>query len=106
MVSQSCNPSHSGGSDQEDRGTKPACANSSQDPISTNKLGVVALPVTPALRKAEAGPPQSRLALGKTARPYLKNNPKAKMCAGISQVLERLSGKQEALSSNSTTTSK
>jgi hypothetical protein len=30
------NPSYSGGRDQEDRGTKPAQANSSRDPISKN----------------------------------------------------------------------
>jgi hypothetical protein len=31
-----CNPGDSGGRDQEDRGSKPAQANSSQDPISKN----------------------------------------------------------------------
>jgi hypothetical protein len=33
-VAHSCNPSYSGGRDQEDRGSKPVQANSSQDPIS------------------------------------------------------------------------
>jgi hypothetical protein len=33
-VAHSCNPSYSGGKDQEDCGSKPAQANSSQDPIS------------------------------------------------------------------------
>jgi hypothetical protein len=33
-VAHSCNPSCSGGRDQEDCGSKPAWANSSQDPIS------------------------------------------------------------------------
>jgi hypothetical protein len=33
-VTHACNPSHSGGRDQEDRSSKPAWANSSQDPIS------------------------------------------------------------------------
>jgi hypothetical protein len=35
-VDHNCNPSHSGGSDQEDRSPKPAWTNSSQDPISKN----------------------------------------------------------------------
>jgi hypothetical protein len=33
-VTHACNPSYSGGRDQEDRSSKPAWANSSQDPIS------------------------------------------------------------------------
>jgi hypothetical protein len=33
-MAHACNPSYSGGRDQEDRGSKPAWANSSQDPIS------------------------------------------------------------------------
>jgi hypothetical protein len=33
-VAHTCNPSYSGGRDQEDRGSKPAQANSSGDPIS------------------------------------------------------------------------
>jgi hypothetical protein len=33
LVAHSCNPSYSGGRHQEDPGLKPACANSSQDPI-------------------------------------------------------------------------
>jgi hypothetical protein len=32
-VAHTGNPSYSGGRDQEDRGSKPAGANSSQDPI-------------------------------------------------------------------------
>jgi hypothetical protein len=32
-VAHACNPSYSGGTDQEDRGSKPVQANSSQDPI-------------------------------------------------------------------------
>jgi hypothetical protein len=32
-----CNPSYSGGRDQEDRGLKPAQAKSSRDPISKKK---------------------------------------------------------------------
>jgi hypothetical protein len=32
-VAHSCNPSYSGGRDQEDHGLKPAQANSSKDPI-------------------------------------------------------------------------
>jgi hypothetical protein len=32
-VAHTCNPSYSGGRDQEDCGSKPAQANSSQDPI-------------------------------------------------------------------------
>jgi hypothetical protein len=33
LVSHTCNLSHSGGRDQEDRGSKPAQASSSRDPI-------------------------------------------------------------------------
>jgi hypothetical protein len=36
LVAHTCNPNYSGGRDQEDRGSKPAQANSSQDPISKN----------------------------------------------------------------------
>jgi hypothetical protein len=35
-VVYACNPSYSGGRDQEDGGLKPAWANSSRDPISKN----------------------------------------------------------------------
>jgi hypothetical protein len=35
-VARACNPSYSGGRDKEDYGSKPAWANSSQDPISKN----------------------------------------------------------------------
>jgi hypothetical protein len=35
-VAHVCNPSYSGGRDQEDHGFKPAQANSSQDPILKN----------------------------------------------------------------------
>jgi hypothetical protein len=43
-VAHTCNPSYSGGRDQEDRGLKPAPANSSQDTISktsSQKIGLV-----------------------------------------------------------------
>jgi hypothetical protein len=33
-VAHACNPSYSGGRDQEDCGLKPVQANSSQDPVS------------------------------------------------------------------------
>jgi hypothetical protein len=36
-VAHACNPSYSGGRDQEDGSLKPAQANSSQDPILKNK---------------------------------------------------------------------
>jgi hypothetical protein len=35
-VAHTCNPSYSGGRDQEDHGSKPAWVNSSQDPILKN----------------------------------------------------------------------
>jgi hypothetical protein len=42
LVALACNPSYSGGRDQEDCGLKPAWANSSQDPIlKKNKKGLV-----------------------------------------------------------------
>jgi hypothetical protein len=37
-VTNACNPSYSGGRDQEDLGLKPAQANSSQDPISKKPI--------------------------------------------------------------------
>jgi hypothetical protein len=46
LVAHACNPSYSGGRDQEDHSSKPARANSLQDPISkkpiTKRAGVVA----------------------------------------------------------------
>jgi hypothetical protein len=33
LVTHDCNPSYSGGRDQEDHGSKPAQGNSSRDPI-------------------------------------------------------------------------
>jgi hypothetical protein len=36
-VAHACNPSYSRGKDEEDRGLKPARANSSRDPISKKK---------------------------------------------------------------------
>jgi hypothetical protein len=50
-VAHACNPSYSGGRDQEDHGLKPAQANSSRDPISektfTERAGGVARGVGP-----------------------------------------------------------
>jgi hypothetical protein len=43
-VAHTCNPSYSGGKEQEDHGSKPARANSSLDPISKKpftKIGLV-----------------------------------------------------------------
>jgi hypothetical protein len=37
-VAQACTPGDSGGKDQEDHGSKPACANSSRDPISKKSI--------------------------------------------------------------------
>jgi hypothetical protein len=38
VLPDACNPSYSGGRDQEDRASKPAQANSSQDPISKKAI--------------------------------------------------------------------
>jgi hypothetical protein len=51
-VAHFCNPSYSGGRDQEDHGSKPAQANSSRDPIlkkhpSLKRAGGVARGVDP-----------------------------------------------------------
>jgi hypothetical protein len=51
-VAHACNPSYSGGRDQEDQGSKPAQANSSQDLIlkkilHKNRTGGVAQGVGP-----------------------------------------------------------
>jgi hypothetical protein len=37
-VAHTCNPRYSGGRDQENRGWKPAWANSSEDPISKKPI--------------------------------------------------------------------
>jgi hypothetical protein len=37
LVAHTCSPSYSGGRDQEDRGSKLAWANSSQDPVLKKK---------------------------------------------------------------------
>jgi hypothetical protein len=37
-VAHTCNPSYSGGKDQEDRGSKPAWANGLRDPISKKRI--------------------------------------------------------------------
>jgi hypothetical protein len=67
-VAHTCNPSYSGGRDQEDQGSKPAWANSLQDPI-------------------------------------LKN-PTQKRAGGVTQVVERLPSKHEALNLNPSTANK
>jgi hypothetical protein len=38
MVAHACNPTYSGGRDQEDHGSKPVQASSSQDPVSTKPI--------------------------------------------------------------------
>jgi hypothetical protein len=42
-VPHTYNPSYSGGRDHEDRGSKPALANSSQDPISKTPITIIGL---------------------------------------------------------------
>jgi hypothetical protein len=53
-VTQACNPSHSGGRDQEARSSKPAQANSARDPKNPShtkkKAGGVAQGVGPELK--------------------------------------------------------
>jgi hypothetical protein len=53
-VAYACYPSYSGGRDQENRGSKPAQANSLQDPIlkipNTKKAGGVAQGVGPEIQ--------------------------------------------------------
>jgi hypothetical protein len=39
-VAHACNPSYSGGRDQEDRGSKPAQANSYREPILKKKAKI------------------------------------------------------------------
>jgi hypothetical protein len=50
-VAHTCNPSYSGGRDQEDHSSKPAQANSSRDPISKKpsqrRAGGVVLGIDP-----------------------------------------------------------
>jgi hypothetical protein len=64
LVPHACNPSYSGGKDQEDCGSKPTQANSSGDPISKNpsqkRAGGVAKGVGPEFKpKTECFPPKS-----------------------------------------------
>jgi hypothetical protein len=51
LVDHTCNPSYSGGRDQEDQGSKPDRANSPREPISKNphkkRTGGVAQVVAP-----------------------------------------------------------
>jgi hypothetical protein len=51
LVAHTCNPSYSGGRDQEDHGSKPAQANSVRDPIlkipNTKRVGGMAQGVGP-----------------------------------------------------------
>jgi hypothetical protein len=42
LVAHACNPSYSGGRDQEDQGSKPAGANSLQDPVSIKSITKIA----------------------------------------------------------------
>jgi hypothetical protein len=52
-VAHACNPSYSGGRDQEDHGSKPAQTNSSQDPILKKlitKIGLMKWLTVKALR--------------------------------------------------------
>jgi hypothetical protein len=53
-VAHTCNPSYSGGRDQDDYSSKPAQANISRDPISkipnANRAGGVAQGVSPAFK--------------------------------------------------------
>jgi hypothetical protein len=42
-LAHACNPSYSGGRDQEDRGSKPAWTNSLQDPISKKPFTIKGL---------------------------------------------------------------
>jgi hypothetical protein len=63
LVAHACNPSYSGGSDQEDCSSKPDQANSSRDPISKKthhkRAGGVAQVQTPVLRGAGGGEAQN-----------------------------------------------
>jgi hypothetical protein len=52
--------------------------------------------------EAEVGRSQSKAALGKSIRLYLKNN-LSKKTVGVAQMLEHLPSKCEALSSNTST---
>jgi hypothetical protein len=67
LVAHSCNPSYSGGSDQEDCSSKPTWANSLTDPISKNpsqKTGLVECPKVKALSSnpcTPEPPPQKKI---------------------------------------------
>jgi hypothetical protein len=74
-VAHTCNPNYSGGGEQVGHYSRPAWANSCQDPISISKPGVVMHVCKPSYEgshRQEGLCP--RLALGKNKTPYLKNN--------------------------------
>jgi hypothetical protein len=87
QVAHTCNPSYSGGRDQEDHGSKPALANSLRDPISKK-------PITKkkkAIRMAQCGGPEFRSQYQKKKQnPKLNSYPSPPDTMGWSPLLASL----------------
>jgi hypothetical protein len=89
------NPNYSSGRDWKDCGSRPVRAKSYQDPISTNKLGMMVHPCNPSYLEGIGRICGPRMAWAKSWRPYLKN--KNKRYTGVAQVVEPLPSMHKAL---------
>jgi hypothetical protein len=72
IVAHTCNPSYSGGKDQEDQGSRPAWAKS-KIPYQQKKLGMVACASYPSY-VGSISRIVAQTCPGKNVRPHLKNN--------------------------------
>jgi hypothetical protein len=86
-VAHACNPSHSGGRDQEEHGSKPAQPNSSRDPIS--KISIV----KKGWRNGSRHRPWVQAPV-----PKERKYPTQNMAGWVAQVVESLSRKCGAIS--------
>jgi hypothetical protein len=72
VVGHTCNPSYSGGRDQEDHGSKTVWANSSRDPVSNNpsqeRAGGVAQGVGPEIKPSTTKKKKERKKRKKNSR--------------------------------------
>jgi hypothetical protein len=98
-VAHAYNPSYSGDRDQEDRGLKPAWANSSWDPIS-EKLNP-ALECRSVVEHTWGSVFDPSTKKERKGREKKRKLPNPKKAGRVAQVVERLPSKYEALSSNS-----
>jgi hypothetical protein len=98
-MAQTCNPTYSGGKDQEDHSLRPAQTKSSWDPISAN-TGHGGTHLSSSYGgKHKIGGSRSRLAWAKN-KTVSQKSPTQKRAGWVIQVVERLPSKCEAPSSN------